>query len=120
MSKSLTSGTPWRVIVLFAIPLLIGNVVQQMYQVVDAMVVGQHLGVNALAAVGTTGGMLFLLMGFAWGMTSGFAIPTAQAFGANDAAAVRRSVVSGRVLTAVARMAGNVMAAGFTLPYWLR
>lgn len=114
MSKSLTSGTPWRVIVLFAIPLLIGNVVQQMYQVVDAMVVGQHLGVNALAAVGTTGGMLFLLMGFAWGMTSGFAIPTAQAFGANDAAAVRRSVVSGGILTAVASLivtAGGVLFA---------
>ena len=52
MTHALTSGTPWRVIVRFAIPLLVGNVVQQMYQVVDAMVVGQHLGVDALAAVG--------------------------------------------------------------------
>lgn len=102
MSPSLTSGTPWRVIVLFTIPLLIGNVVQQMYQVVDAMVVGQHLGVNSLAAVGTTGSMIFLLMGFAWGMTSGFAIPTAQAYGAQDYAGVRRSVVAGTMLTAVA------------------
>ncbi|MCI1963435.1 MAG: MATE family efflux transporter [Ancrocorticia sp.] len=101
MSTSLTSGTPWRVIIYFTIPLLIGNVVQQLYQVVDAMVVGQHLGVNALAAVGTTGGMLFLLMGFAWGLTSGFAIPTAQAFGAQDDAGVRSSVVAGSLLTAI-------------------
>lgn len=101
MSTPLTSGTPWRVIVMFAIPLLIGNVVQQMYQIVDAIVVGQHLGVNALAAVGTTGGLLFLLMGFAWGMTSGFAIPTAQAFGAGNHADVRHSIVAGTILTAL-------------------
>lgn len=105
MSKNLTSGTPWKVIVIFAIPLLIGNVVQQLYQVIDAMVVGQHLGVNALAAVGTTGAMLFLLIGFAWGVTTGFAIPTAQAFGAGDLRAVRRSVAAGAVLTGVVALA---------------
>ena len=99
MSKTLTAGTPWRVILVFAIPLLIGNVVQQLYHVIDAMVVGQVLGVNALAAVGATGSLLFLLLGFAWGMTSGFAIPTAQAFGAKDFAAVKRSVAAGAVLT---------------------
>ena len=101
MSKNLTIGTPWKVITVFAIPLLIGNVVQQMYQVVDAMVVGRHLGVNALAAVGTTGAMMFLLLGFAWGMTNGLAIPTAQAYGAGDTEAVRRSVAAGVILTAL-------------------
>lgn len=100
MSKALTVGTPWRVIVLFAIPLLIGNVVQQLYQVADAWVVGRHLGVDALAAVGTTGALLFLLIGFAWGMTTGFAIPTAQAFGASDERGVRESVAAGTILTA--------------------
>lgn len=99
MRNDLTSGTPWKVISIFAVPLLIGNVVQQMYQVIDAAVVGQHLGVNALAAVGTTGAMMFLLVGFAWGMTSGFAIPTAQAYGAGDTVAVRRSVAAGVILT---------------------
>ncbi len=110
MSKVLTAGSPWRVIALFAVPLLVGNVVQQMYQVADAIVVGRTLGVDALAAVGATGSLLFLLLGFAWGMTSGFAIPTAQAFGAGDHAAVRRSVASGAVLTAVVSLVLTVAA----------
>jgi putative MATE family efflux protein len=101
MPKVLTAGRPWRVILAFAVPLLVGNVVQQLYQVVDAIVVGRVLGVDALAAVGATGSLLFLLLGFAWGLTSGFAIPTAQAYGAGDAAAVRRSVAAGSVLTLV-------------------
>ncbi|GAA5035813.1 MATE family efflux transporter [Microbacterium fluvii] len=100
MSKTLTTGSPWRVILVFAIPLLIGNVVQQMYQFADAIVVGRHLGVNSLAAVGATGSLLFLMLGFVWGLTSGFAIPTAQAFGARDGQAVRRSVAAGTLLTA--------------------
>lgn len=98
-STTLTTGSPWRVILAFSVPLLIGNVVQQLYQFADAIVVGRHLGVNALAAVGATGSLLFLLLGFAWGLTSGFAIPTAQAFGAGDHAAVRRSVAAGTLLT---------------------
>lgn len=102
MATSLTTGRPWRVILTFAVPLLIGNVVQQLYQVVDTVVVGRELGVNSLAAVGATGSLLFLLLGFAWGMTSGFAIPTAQAFGAKDAAGVRRSVATGTLLSAAA------------------
>lgn len=102
MATSLTTGRPWRVILAFSIPLLIGNVVQQLYQVVDTIVVGRELGVNSLAAVGATGSLLFLLLGFAWGMTSGFAIPTAQAFGARDHSAVRRSVATGTVLAAIA------------------
>lgn len=101
MAKILTTGSPWRVILVFAVPLLIGNVVQQLYQVADAIIVGRWLGVDALAAVGATGALLFLLLGFAWGMTSGFAIPTAQAFGARDEAAVRRSVAAGTILTGI-------------------
>ncbi|GAA4623053.1 MATE family efflux transporter [Cellulomonas oligotrophica] len=100
MPKVLTAGRPWHVILLFAVPLLVGNVVQQLYHVADAIVVGRVLGVDALAAVGATGSLLFLLLGFAWGMTSGFAIPTAQAFGAGDLDGVRRSVAAGTMLTA--------------------
>ncbi|MGW8482590.1 MATE family efflux transporter [Microbacterium sp. NPDC055903] len=100
MSPSLTTGAPWRVILAFSVPLLIGNVVQQLYQFVDTVVVGRQLGVDALAAVGATGSLLFLLLGFAWGVTSGFAIPTAQAYGAGDERAVRRSVAVGTLLTA--------------------
>lgn len=115
MSTSLTTGSPWRVILLFSVPLLIGNVVQQLYQFVDAIVVGRHLGVGALASVGATGGLFFFLLGFVWGLTTGFAIPTAQAFGAGDHTVVRRSVATGTVLTAVATVlltvAGALLAA---------
>ncbi|MFS0865953.1 MATE family efflux transporter [Microbacterium sp. 179-B 1A2 NHS] len=101
MATSLTTGRPWRVILMFTVPLMIGNVVQQMYQFADTVVVGRLLGVEALASVGATGSLLFLLLGFAWGLTSGFAIPTAQAYGARDYDAVRRSVASGAILSAI-------------------
>lgn len=110
MARTLTTGRPWRVILAFSVPLLIGNVVQQLYQFADAVVVGRWLGVEALAAVGATGSLLFLLLGFAWGLTSGFAIPTAQAFGARDDAAVRRSVAAGTLLTAVTSVILTVVA----------
>ncbi len=110
MATSLTTGRPWRVILAFSIPLLIGNVVQQLYQFADAIVVGRHLGVNSLAAVGATGSLLFLLLGFAWGVTSGFAIPTAQAYGARDAAGVRRSVAAGTVLTGILSILLTIVA----------
>ncbi len=98
-TRNLTTGNPAKVVLLFTLPLLIGNIFQQMYGFVDAFVVGQTLGLKALAAVGSTGGLSFLLLGFAWGATAGFAIPTAQAFGANDARGVRRSVAAGAYLT---------------------
>ncbi|WP_309066040.1 MATE family efflux transporter [Microbacterium sp.] len=101
MATTLTTGRPWRVILAFSVPLLIGNIVQQLYQFVDAIVVGRQLGVDSLAAVGATGSLIFLLIGFAWGLSSGFAIPTAQAYGAGDARGVRRSVATGTLLTGV-------------------
>lgn len=110
MATPLTTGRPWRVILAFSIPLLIGNVVQQLYQFADAIVVGRHLGVTSLAAVGATGSLLFLLLGFAWGLTSGFAIPIAQAFGARDDAAVRRSVATGVLLTGTTSVVLTVVA----------
>lgn len=116
MPTALTTGRPWRVIALFSVPLLIGNVVQQLYHVIDAIVVGRQLGVEALAAVGATGSMLFLLLGFAWGLTSGFAIPTAQAFGARDLVAVRRSVAAGTILTGVCTVVLTVGAPLISAP----
>ncbi|WP_405374465.1 MULTISPECIES: MATE family efflux transporter [unclassified Microbacterium] len=110
MATSLTTGRPWRVILLFTLPLMIGNVVQQLYHFADTVVVGRLLGVDALAAVGATGSLLFLLLGFAWGLTSGFAIPTAQAYGARDAAAVRRSVATGAVLSGITTVLLTVAA----------
>ena len=116
MSKALTTGAPWRVLLVFVVPLFVGNVIQQLYHVADAMVVGRTLGVEALAAVGATSSFIFLLVGFAWGMTSGFAIPTAQAFGAGDARAVRRSVAAGSILTAAVSLLVTVAAPLLTGP----
>lgn len=110
MSHSLTTGAPWRVLLWFSIPLLLGSIVQQAYQFADAIVVGRHLGVNSLGAVGATTSLMFLLLGFAMGLANGFAIPTAQAFGARDAAAVRRSVAAGTMLSAGASVILTVAA----------
>lgn len=109
MSNNLTVGSPTRVIVAFTLPLLIGNLFQQIYQFTDAAVVGRMLGVNALAAVGATGSLMFLLLGFTFGAAGGLAIPIAKAFGANDELALRRhfansikvSVVIAAVITFV-------------------
>ena len=101
MTGNLTVGRPIRVIVLFTLPLLVGNVFQQLYQFTDAAVVGQYLGVDALAAVGSTGSVVFLLLGFTFGVAGGLAIPVARAFGAGDLAAMRRHVAIGVGVSAV-------------------
>ena len=117
MATTLITGRPWRVILAFSVPLLIGNVVQQLYQFVDAVVVGRHLGVDSLAAVGATGSLIFLVIGFAWGLASGFAIPTAQAFGASDAHGVRRSVATGTLLTAATSLVLTVVGPLIAEPF---
>lgn len=117
MATNLITGRPWRVILAFSVPLLIGNVVQQLYQFVDAIVVGRWLGVDSLAAVGATGSLIFLVIGFAWGLASGFAIPTAQAFGASDARGVRRSVATGTLLTAVTSLILTILGPLIAAPF---
>lgn len=89
--KELTKGNPAKLIFLFTMPLLIGNVFQQFYNMVDTVIVGQTLGKNALAAVGATGSISFLIIGFAQGLTAGLTIITAQKFGAKDYRGVKKS-----------------------------
>ena len=89
--NDLTKGKPLKLIFWFTIPLLIGNIFQQFYSLSDTLIVGQTLGVKALAAVGSTGSVQFLIIGFAQGLTAGLSILTAQHFGARDFKAVRRS-----------------------------
>lgn len=83
-TKDLTEGKPMQLILSFGLPLLFGLLFQQFYNMVDAIIVGQVLGVNALAAVGSTGSINFMIMGFCIGVCNGFAIPVAQTFGAKD------------------------------------
>lgn len=82
--SSMTTGSPARAIIKFAVPLILGYLLQQMYLLIDAAIVGRWIGVNALAAVGASSSIMFLIMGFCNGSCAGFAIPVAQAFGAND------------------------------------
>ena len=84
MAKDMTSGKPLKLIWNFTIPLLIGNLFQQLYNMADTFIVGRTIGVQALAAVGSTGSIVFLIIGFATGLTAGLAIPLAQRFGAKD------------------------------------
>ena len=96
--QNLTSGSPTRLIVKFTLPLLVGNVFQQVYVFTDTAIVGRFLGLESLAAVGASGSLIFLLLGFSWGASAGLAIPVAKAFGANDLAAMRRAVAAGAYL----------------------
>lgn len=101
LTTDLTSGPPLRRITSFAWPLLVGLLFQQAYQLADAVVVGRMIGMHALAAVGASGGIIFLLLGFTMGLTNGLAIPVARAVGARDADGVRRSVATGAAISAV-------------------
>lgn len=93
--KNLTIGSPTRLLLAFTLPLLIGNLFQQVYAVTDAAVVGRMIGVDALASVGATGSLIFVLIGFTWGSSSGLAIPISKAFGAGDEREMRRMVAAG-------------------------
>ncbi|MBR3993117.1 MAG: oligosaccharide flippase family protein, partial [Anaerotignum sp.] len=91
MAKDMTIGSPAKQIILFSIPLLIGNLFQQFYNMADAFIVGRTLGSDALAAVGCTSGLNFMILGIATGSTAGMSIATAQRFGAQDEEGVKRS-----------------------------
>lgn len=82
--NDMTVGSPLRAIFRFAVPLILGYILQQMYLIIDTVIVGRWIGVNALAAVGASTSIMFLIMGFCNGSCAGFAIPVAQAFGAKD------------------------------------
>ena len=84
MTKDLTSGSPLKVILLFTLPLVLGNLFQQFYALADTIIVGRFCGVSALASVGATGSVNYLILGFVIGVCNGFAIPIAQLFGARD------------------------------------
>lgn len=92
MTKDMTSGNPLKIILLFSLPVLFGNIFQQFYNMFDTIIVGQFLGEDALAAVGATGSIMFLVLGFAMGITQGFGVMVSQAFGAKDIPRLKRYV----------------------------
>lgn len=92
MTKDLTKGSPMKLILGFGVPLLFGLLFQQFYNMVDTIIVGKMLGVDALAAVGSTGSVNFMILGFCIGLCNGFAIPIAKKFGAKDDHGLRKFV----------------------------
>lgn len=107
----MTVGSPTKGILHFAIPLILGYILQQMYLVIDASIVGRFIGVNALAAVGASSSIMFLIMGFCNGACAGFAIPVAQAFGAKDFHKMRCYVSNAVRISAVIAVVITVLTA---------
>ena len=97
--KNMTTGKPGKLILAFSLSLVAGNVFQQLYTVVDTMVVGKFLGVSALAALGASDWMNWLMLGVIQGLTQGFGIRMAQEFGAGRTDELKRSVGSAAVLS---------------------
>ena len=114
--RDLTKGSPAKLILMFTVPLLIGNVFQQFYNMVDMIIVGQTLGKNALAAVGATGSLTFLIIGFAQGLTAGLAIITAQRYGAKDYRGLKKSFAASVVISLIVTIVLTVLSLVFIHP----
>ena len=108
MVRSMTEGSPIKLILSFSIMVLLGDLFQQFYNIMDAVIVGRALGPEALAAVGATSSVQFLILGFGMGICMGFAIPIAQRFGAKDYSNMRRYIRHGWILM-------GILAAVFTV-----
>ena len=99
VQNDMTVGSPMKMILSFTFPIFLGNVFQQFYNMADAVIVGKFVGTKALAAVGSTGTIMFLIYGFVVGMTAGFTVLTAQKFGAGDMQGMRRTVAGAGILS---------------------
>ena len=104
-SKEMTEGAAWPLIFKFTVPLLLGNILQQTYSLIDAAIVGKFLGINSLASVGASTSVIFLILGFCNGCCGGFGIPVAQKFGARDYDTMRRYVYLSLQLSVVMSVA---------------
>ena len=114
--QDMTSGSPGRLIILFAIPLMLGNICQQLYTMVDTMVVGQVAGVEALAALGAVDFLMWVVTGISTGLTQGFSIQLSQYYGAKDFENLRKSLAHSYRLTAF--IAAGINRAAYTFQYY--
>ena len=115
-TREMTSGSPLKLILSFAVPLLLGMLFQQFYSMVDTIIVGKSLGVDQLAGVGSTGAINFMIIGFCMGICNGFAIPVAQQFGAGKYSELRKYVFNGYVCSAVFAVVMTVLSVVFCAP----
>lgn len=110
MELDMTKGKPLGLIVKFIIPIIIGNIFQQLYNMADAIIVGRFVGVDALAAVGATGSITFLILGFTQGLTTGFTVMTAQKYGAGDREGMKKSIGSAAILSIIVTIVMTVLS----------
>lgn len=116
MIKEMTHGKPLPLILGFCIPMLVGNLFQQFYSMVDAIIVGKAIDVDAFAAVGSTGSVSFLIVGFTTGITSGSCIIPSQKFGAGDYSEMRRYIANAVYLCIITTVIVTSLAVGFCYP----
>lgn len=107
--QDMTTGNPLRLIIKFSIPLLIGNIFQQLYSISDIIIVGRLIGIQALAAVGVAAPLFFLLVLVSIGFTNGLTVITAQRFGARDYRGMRRSVTTAAILSATFTISASII-----------
>ncbi|MBQ7359263.1 MAG: MATE family efflux transporter [Lachnospiraceae bacterium] len=121
MELDMTKGSPTKLIARFIIPIIIGNIFQQFYSMADTIIVGRYIGLHALGAVGATGTISFLILGFAQGLTTGFTVQTAQYYGAGDEQGLKRSVYSAGFLSAIVTVIMTIVSVCFmdTLLTWM-
>ena len=112
MSRTLnmTTGSPMKLLFSFALPLMFGNIFQQLYTVVDTAIVGRGVGMLALAALGTVDWLNWMMLGIAQGFTQGFCIRMAQKFGAQDEEGLKQTLGTSIVLTALVAVAGTLIS----------
>ncbi len=110
MELDMTKGSPFKLIMKFMVPLIIGNIFQQLYNMADTIIVGRYVGTGALAAVGSTGTIMFLIIGFMQGMTTGFTILTSQRFGSGDIEGLKKSVGNAAVLSIIVTVIGTFIS----------
>ena len=115
----MTEGSPLRHILLFTLPLLVGNLFQQLYNVVDSLVVGNYVGADALAAVGTCGALSFLFFSLSSGLAIGIGILASQYFGAKDDALIRATIANATYILLIAGVAVSLLGC-FLAPWLLR
>lgn len=116
IKNDLTQGSTMKKILFFTLPILIGSIFQQLYSVVDSIIVGRTLGKDPFTAVGTTGSLSFLILGFAQGITAGFAVLMSQYFGAKDIKNMKRSMGTSYILSAVVSVVLTIIAVACCKP----
>ena len=113
-TKELTNGNPYKLILLFMLPIFIGNAFQQMYMLVDSLIVGRIIGLNALAAVGAASPLIFLIISFVFSSTQGFTIITAQKFGAKEFDLVKKSFAASIILSSLVALVLTLISTPFS------